>query len=58
MVFNDDDVVSNNFDNGNEDQKMIVIVIIKNIYFIKIYKQVCMKEEGIGDCSYIVISCG
>lgn len=38
MVFNDDDVASNNLDNGNEDQKMIAIVTIKNIYFTKIYK--------------------
>lgn len=58
MVFNDDDVASNNLDNGNEDQKMIAIVTIKNIYFTKIYKLACMKEEGTGDCSYTVTSCG
>lgn len=36
MVFNDDDdVASNNLDNGNEDQKMIAIVTIKNIYILR-----------------------
>ena len=38
MVFNDNnDVASNNLNNGNENHKMIAIVTIENVYFIEIY---------------------